>query len=59
MLTLRNQVSDKLLPILTQTGQNIGGEINQLVSEGDWQRADVRVAIDFPDTYTIGMSNLC
>ena len=58
MQTLRNQVSDKLLPFVTQPGQYIGGEINQLVSDGDWQRADVRVAIAFPDTYTIGMSHL-
>jgi radical SAM family uncharacterized protein len=55
---LRQRVSDELLPFVKQPGQYIGGEINQLPREGDWQRADVRVAVAFPDTYTIGMSHL-
>jgi len=56
--SLRKQVSSELLPYVTQPGQYIGGEMNQLVHEGDWQRAEVRVAVAFPDTYTIGMSHL-
>ena len=58
MVLLRETVSRELLPYVTQPGQYIGGEINQLVAPGDWQRADVRVAVAFPDTYTIGMSHL-
>ncbi len=57
-MDLRDRVSEELLPFVRQPGQYIGGEINQLVSPGDWQRADVRVAVAFPDTYTIGMSHL-
>ena len=55
---LAEQVSSQLLPYVTQPAQYIGGEINQLVREGDWRRAEVRLVIAFPDTYTIGMSHL-
>ncbi len=44
--------------MVSKPGQYIGGELNQLVSDGDWQQAAVRVAVAFPDTYTIGMSHL-
>ena len=56
--SLKNRVSDELLPFVQKPAQYIGSEINQLALEGDWQRAKVRVAIAFPDTYTIGMSHL-
>ncbi len=55
---LQERVSNELLPYVVRPGQYIGGEVNQLVSRGDWNKADVRVAIAFPDTYTIGMSHL-
>jgi radical SAM family uncharacterized protein len=55
---LRGRVSTELLPFVDHPGQYIGREINQLVSDGDWERAEVRVAVAFPDTYTIGMSHL-
>ena len=58
MSSLRQRVSEELLPFVRQPGQYIGGEINQLVKPGDWERARVRVALAFPDTYTIGMSHL-
>ena len=58
MPSLKEVISRDLLPYVTQPGQYIGQEINQLVAPGDWQRADVRVAVTFPDTYTIGMSHL-
>ncbi|MCL2330743.1 MAG: hypothetical protein FWC56_05525, partial [Phycisphaerae bacterium] len=48
MNTLRERISEELLPRVKQPGQYIGGEWNQLVSAGDWQRADVKVAIGFP-----------
>ncbi|MCP4249219.1 MAG: TIGR03960 family B12-binding radical SAM protein, partial [bacterium] len=57
-MSLRDRVSEELLPYVERPGQYIGGEINQLVAEGNWQRADVRVAIAFPDAYTLGMSHL-
>ncbi len=55
---LYNRVSDELLPAVQKPAQYIGGEVNQLVRPGQWQAAEVRVAIAFPDTYTIGMSHL-
>ncbi|MBN2445414.1 MAG: TIGR03960 family B12-binding radical SAM protein [Phycisphaerae bacterium] len=55
---LARRVSDELLPFVQQPAQYIGGEVNQLVRAGDWERAEVRVALAFPDTYAIGMSHL-
>ncbi len=55
---LAKRISRELLPHVRQPAQYIGGEVNQLVHPGDWQRADIRVAVAFPDTYTIGMSHL-
>ncbi len=57
-VSLAHQVREHVLPHVSQPGQYIGREINQLVRDGDWQKAHVRVAIAFPDTYTIGMSHL-
>ncbi len=58
MPPLRHRVSTELLPFVDHPGQYVGREINQLVSDGDWERAEVRVAVAFPDTYAIGMSHL-
>ena len=57
-LYLQKLISTELLPYVKQPGQYIGGEINQIVADGDWERAEVKVAVAFPDTYTIGMSHL-
>ncbi len=57
-MTLSQLISSELLPFVDHPGQYIGGEVNQLVSQGDWARASVRVVVAFPDTYTIGMSHL-
>ncbi len=56
--SLAERVSTELLARVQQPAQYVGGEVNQLVAAGDWQRADVRVALAFPDTYAIGMSHL-
>lgn len=56
--SLSSRVSNELLPRVRQPAQYIGGEINQLVRPGDWEKAEIRVAIAFPDVYTIGMSHL-
>ncbi len=58
MKELTDRVRLELLPFVGQPGQYIGREINQLVEPGDWQAADLRVAVAFPDTYAIGMSHL-
>ena len=55
---LSQRVRNELLPYVKQPSQYIGGEWNQLVGPDDWDGAEVRVAIGFPDTYTIGMSHL-
>ncbi len=58
MTPLRDRISDELLPYVERPGQYIGGEINQLAAPGAWESAEARVAVAFPDTYTIGMSHL-
>jgi radical SAM family uncharacterized protein len=55
---LAARVSRELLPYVTQPGQYVGREINQLPAEGDWEKAEVRIAVAFPDAYSIGMSHL-
>jgi len=57
-MSLAIRVSEELLPFVEKPAQYIGGEWNQLVGPEDWDRAAVRVAIAFPDTYAIGMSHL-
>ena len=37
-------------------GRYVGGEFNSIVK--DWERAEVKVALAFPDIYDLGMSNL-
>ncbi|QOJ15527.1 MAG: TIGR03960 family B12-binding radical SAM protein [Planctomycetia bacterium] len=57
-VSLRERVSRELLPRVRHPAQYVGGEVNQLARPGDWESARLRVAIGFPDTYTIGMSHL-
>jgi len=56
--TLRDRVSRELLPQVRQPAQYIGGEVNQLVRPGDWEAAELRLVLAFPDTYAVGMSHL-
>lgn len=56
--SLSARVSQELLPYVVKPVQYVGGEVNQLPEPGDWEQANVRVAVAFPDTYTIGMSHL-
>ncbi len=56
--SLAERIGSELLPNVRRPAQYIGGEVNQLVRPGDWQKANLRVVIAFPDTYTIGMSHL-
>ena len=53
---LAERVSQELLPFVQQPGQYIGGEVNQI--KKDLGNCDVRVALAFPDTYSVGMSHL-
>jgi radical SAM family uncharacterized protein len=56
--SLHSRVSNELLPHVRQPAQYIGGEVNQLARPGDWESAEIRVVVAFPDTYTVGMSHL-
>jgi radical SAM superfamily enzyme YgiQ (UPF0313 family) len=55
---LAARISEELLPAVTKPAQYVGREFNQLVRDGDWGKADVRMVVGFPDTYAIGMSHL-
>ena len=56
--TLASRVSEWLLPQVSQPGQYIGQEVNQLVREGDWAAARIKLVVAFPDAYAVGMSHL-
>ncbi len=47
---------DRHLMQVEKPGRYVGGEYNAVVK--DWDRADVKVALAFPDIYDLGMSNL-
>ena len=47
---------DRILPIVTRPARYTGGEWNSITK--DWDAIDVKVALIYPDTYEIGMSNL-
>jgi radical SAM family uncharacterized protein len=47
---------DRILPRVTRPARYTGGEWNSITK--DWDAIDVRVALIYPDTYEIGMSNL-
>ncbi len=58
MNSLQDLISSELLPFVRQPAQYIGREINQIVADGEWDRAEVRVALAFPDAYALGISHL-
>lgn len=47
---------EKILPLVQKPARYTGGEYRAIVKEKD--KVDFRVALCFPDTYEIGMSNL-
>src|ERR1700730_16545382 len=46
---------EPLLPLVHKPIQYVGGELNSVVS--DWDAAEVRWALMYPDAYEIGLSN--
>ncbi len=56
MNNLSDIISHKLLPKVSNPAQYIGGEVNQI--RKDWDNCDVKVALAFPDVYSMGMSNI-
>ncbi|MBI2472243.1 MAG: B12-binding domain-containing radical SAM protein, partial [Planctomycetes bacterium] len=56
MNDLKHFVTENILPLVEMPGQYIGGEWNSVVK--GHADSDVKVALAFPDTYSIGMSHL-
>lgn len=52
---IERQLSRLLLQV-TKPGRYVGGEFNSV--RKDWDSTDFKVALAFPDTYDLGMSNL-
>lgn len=56
MNALKLFITENILPLVEMPGQYIGGEWNSVVKiHAD---TDVKIALAFPDTYSIGMSHL-
>lgn len=49
-------ILERILPRVTKPGRYTGGEYNQVVK--NWDNTDCNIALAFPDTYDLGMSNL-
>ena len=47
---------NRTLPSVKNPGRYTGGELNQVVK--DWDSADLKLALLFPEIYDLGMSNL-
>jgi len=45
-----------ILPQVTKPARYTGGEWNSIIK--DWDKTPIRIALSFPDTYEIGMSNI-
>ncbi len=54
--SFKNRILNTVLPRVQTPGQYIGSERNQVVK--DPSSVDLKVALSFPDTYTVGMSHL-
>ena len=46
---------EPLLPLVRKPVQYVGGELNSVVK--DWDAADVRWALMYPDAYEVGLPN--
>src|SRR5216683_8173328 len=46
---------EPLLPLVSKPVQYVGGEVNSVVK--DWDAADVRWALMYPDAYEVGVPN--
>lgn len=51
-----NEKLERILPLVQKPARYTGGEYNEIIK--DKSTVDTRVALCFPDTYEIGMSNL-
>ncbi|MFC2007974.1 TIGR03960 family B12-binding radical SAM protein [Chloroflexota bacterium] len=48
-------IPDNILQQVTRPARYTGGEWNSVVK--DWETTDIRIALSYPDSYEIGMSN--
>ncbi|MFH1683949.1 MAG: radical SAM protein [Candidatus Margulisiibacteriota bacterium] len=53
---MKNPLIDQILPNVQKPARYIGNELNSV--HKDWEKTPIKVAIAYPDTYEIGMSNL-
>jgi radical SAM family uncharacterized protein len=53
---INQQVLDGILPKVAKPARYTGHEWNSVIK--DWDEADVKVALAYPDVYEVGMSNL-
>lgn len=47
---------DQILPLVGKPARYTGGEWNSVVK--DWDQVEVKIALAYPETYEVGMSNL-
>lgn len=53
---MKKLIEEKILPNVLKPARYIGNELNAV--HKDWDKIDLKVALSYPDTYEIGMSNL-
>jgi radical SAM family uncharacterized protein len=53
---MKDFIKEKILPNVRQPARYIGNELNSV--HKDWDKIDLKIALSYPDTYEIGMSNL-
>ena len=53
---MKKIIEDKILPNVRKPARYIGSELNAV--HKDWDKTAIKVALAYPDTYEIGMSNL-
>jgi len=56
MSEYKNILLGEILPFVNTPGQYTGNEFNMV--KKDWDSVSCRIALAFPDTYTVGMSNI-
>ncbi len=55
-MQISEQLLDRILPTVAMPARYTGGEWNSVLK--DWDSAQVKLALAYPDVYQIGMSNL-
>jgi len=53
---VKDFIREKILPNVRKPARYIGNELNSI--HKDWDKTPIKVALTYPDTYEIGMSNI-